>query len=197
MPDGARPHHGRIGPNAVLQLLAVLDAVEPGLSARLLVAAGLSGPPPDTGLMDEAAAAALHRLIRATRPDAAALLSRAGWATGDYILAHRIPQPVAAMLRALPTGLAAPILARAIARHAWTFAGSGHFAIIGRHPLIFEMSENPLIRGEMANLPLCHWHAAVFTRLFSALVSRRARMDETACAAMGAPACRFEYSLCP
>lgn len=194
MPDH---HAGRIGPNAVLQLLSVLDGVEPGLGAEMLARAGLSGPPPDTGLMDEVAAAALHRALRAKRPDAAALLARAGQGTGDYILAHRIPHAATMLLRALPERLAAPILARAIARHAWTFAGSGQFAITAWHPLTFDLRGNPLIRGEVADAPLCQWHAAVFTRLFASRISRRARVIETACTAMGAPSCRFELCLRP
>src|SRR6056297_836771 len=158
MPDGIGPGHapGRIGPNAVLQLLPVLDAAEPGLAVRMLAAAGLDGPPSDAGLMDEGPAAALHRTVRRARPDADALLARAGRGTADYILAHRIPGPAQAMLRALPGPVAAPLLARAIARHAWTFAGSGRFRIAGRAPPVFELAGNPLIAGEAAEAPLCH-----------------------------------------
>ncbi|MEM1431648.1 MAG: V4R domain-containing protein, partial [Pseudomonadota bacterium] len=43
--------------------------------------------------------------------------------------------------------------------------------------------------------PLCHWHAAVFERLFRVLVSPESSVTEVACCAMGAPACRFEIRL--
>lgn len=195
MPDHAAP--GRIGPNAVLQLLPVLDAAEPGLAARLLAEAGLDHAPADTGLMPEAPAAAFHRALRAARPEAAALLARAGQGTADYILAHRIPRAAQAVLRLLPGPVAAGLLARAVARHSWTFAGSGRFAIVSRRPLTFDLSDNPLIRGEVVGAPLCHWHAAVFTGLFRALAAPRARVEETACAAAGAPACRFVLRLRP
>jgi bacteriochlorophyll 4-vinyl reductase len=35
--------------------------------------------------------------------------------------------------------------------------------------VVFEIADNPVVRGEHSETPLCHWHAAVFERLFSAL----------------------------
>lgn len=185
---------GLIGPNAVLQYLPVLErAGGPALRAAMLAAAGLSAPPPATGLMPEGPAAALHRAVRAARPaEADGLAAEAGRAVADYILAHRIPRPAQRVLRALPPLLAAPLLERAIARHAWTFAGSGRFRRVGRG--VFEIADNPVVRGERADRPLCAWHAAVFARLFQALVDPRLGATETACCAMGAPACRFEIA---
>lgn len=196
MPDHAGAP-GLIGPNAVLQLLPVLDGITPGLAADLLRRAGLRGPPCDHGLMAEGPAAALHREVRASRPDAVEILSRAGQGTAAYILANRIPAAAKTALRCLPAALAARLLSRAIARHAWTFAGSGRFCVTGHHPLTFDLADNPLIRGEHGPDPLCHWHAAVFTGLFRALVSPDARFAETACAAQGARACRFVLRLRP
>lgn len=156
----------------------------------------MDGPPSDAGLMDEGPAARMHAALRARLPDAApALLARAGRGTADYILAHRIPRPAQALLRALPPVLAAPLLTRAIAQHAWTFAGSGRFRVAGR--LTFEIADNPLIRGETAPAPICSWHAAVFERLFRVLVYDRLRAKETACCACGDPACRFELARGP
>ncbi len=196
--DGAAPAAtgGRIGPNAVLQLVAVLErAGGAALRDRLLEAAGIGALPDGSGLIDEARAARLHQALRRLMPGRApALLAEAGRATADYILAHRIPGPARMALRALPAPLAAPVLARAIARHAWTFAGSGRFEVAARRPLVFALHDNPLVRGETAGHCLCHWHAAVFARLFQVLVSRRAEARETCCCAQGAPACRFEVS---
>lgn len=146
--------------------------------------------------MDEGPAARLHAAVRHDLPaEAPAILAQAGRRTADYILAHRIPRPAQAVLRALPPALAAPVLTRAIAKHAWTFAGSGLFRVAGR--LTFEIADNPLIRGERAPAPLCVWHAAVFERLFRTLVDDRLRAHETACCACGDPACRFELTRGP
>jgi anaerobic magnesium-protoporphyrin IX monomethyl ester cyclase len=131
---------------------------------------------------------------RPRRPPAraATLSAQAGTGTADYILAHRIPAPVQTVLRALPPGPSAWILSRAIAKHAWTFAGSGRFRVVT--PWCFEIADNPVIRGEAAPAPLCHWHAAVFERLYRVLVSDAVRCRETACAACGDPVCRFDLS---
>jgi divinyl protochlorophyllide a 8-vinyl-reductase len=125
---------GRIGPNAVLQLIPVLQrAAGPILTARLMAEAGLQGPPSDHGLMAEAPAHALHRAVRAALPDKApSILSEAGTRTADYILAHRIPKPAQAVLRWMPDVLATPALSKAIAKNAWAFAGSGRFTLQGR-----------------------------------------------------------------
>jgi len=181
----------RIGPNAVLQMIPVLDRVlGPSARARLCRAAGLDGMPSEAGLMPEAPAMRLHQSLRALEPDVSARIgAEAGRGTAEYILAHRIPPAAQSLLRHLPPALAAPVLSRAIARHAWTFAGSGRFRRVSGWQ--FELDDNPLIRGEAAAGPLCHWHAAVFERLYRALVAPDVRCRETACAATGAPCCRF------
>ncbi|MGP1357225.1 bacteriochlorophyll 4-vinyl reductase [Roseicyclus sp.] len=189
------PGAGRIGPNAILQLVPVLqDEAGAAVTARLLARAGVIAlPDPAQGLIDEAPAARLHQALRAELPEAAPRLARAaGERTGDYILAHRIPPRAQALLRLLPARLAAPILARAVAKHAWTFCGSGGFRLVSTWPVVFEIADNPVVRGERSDTPLCHWHAAVFERLFSALCGPDWRCTEVACCAQGAPACRFE-----
>lgn len=189
--DAAAP--GRLGPNSVLQLVPVLDAAF-GVPQRqrLLALAGLPMLPDDTGLMDEAPAAHLHQLLRSAHPrQAPALLAEAGLLTGDYIIRHRIPPAAVVLLGWLPRALAAPLLTRAIASHAWTFSGSGSFQVHPGRPLVFSLADNPIVRGETADTPLCHWHAAVFERLFRRLVDDRYRCHETACAAVGGNVCRF------
>ena len=151
----------------------------------------LSEVPRDDGLMPEAPAARVHQALRLIEPEMApALAWAAGERTARYILAHRIPKPAQRMLRLLPGPLAAPLLSKAIAKHAWTFAGSGRFSVVD--PLTFEIEDNPIVRGEHSHYPLCHWHVAVFETLFATLVDPNLRCEETACCAMGAPACRFE-----
>lgn len=188
------PEDGVIGPNAVLQLVPVLDrAGGRELRWRVLAGAGIFELPDGQTMIPEGSAARLHQEMRRVLPDLApALAHAAGYATADYILAHRIPRLAQAVLRVLPAPLAARALARAITAHAWTFAGSGAFSQIS--PYCFEIRDNPIVRGEHSDTGLCIWHAAVFERLYRVLVAPDFRCTETACCAAGAPACRFELS---
>jgi divinyl protochlorophyllide a 8-vinyl-reductase len=184
----------RIGPNSVLQLVPVLDE-HIGVAARerLLANCGLAQLPSDEGLMEEGPAAELHQAVRREHPTLAPDLTRqAGDRTGQYIIDNRIPVAALKVLRALPPWLAAPLLASVIEKHAWTFAGSGKFRVRSRHPLIFELKDNPVVRGERADAPICHWHVAVFERLFRHIVDDRLRCVETHCCASGSDSCRFE-----
>ena len=182
---------GRIGPNAILQLVTVLDRDE-GRSVRdrVMDVAGVGVPPPDSGMIPQEQAAAVHLALRLVLPDRAEVLLReAGLATADYILANRIPAPARAVIRAVPSVLGARLLAGAIARHSWTFAGSGAFSIAGWHPLTFDLVGNPLADPGGGD---CLWHVAVFERLFARLVWPNVEVREVTCAAQGAPVCRFE-----
>ena len=194
MSEDAQASGALIGPNAILQMLPVLDrALGAEARARLLSEAGIFDLPDGTRMIPEAEAARLHQHLRQQQPlRAPTLATKAGLATGDYILAHRIPAPAQTLLRCLPAPLAARILSRAIAKHAWTFAGSGGFAVID--PWCFEIADNPIVRGEVSAGCLCHWHAAVFTRLYRRLVARQSLCVETDCCAQGASACRFEIT---
>ena len=190
------PAEGRIGPNALLQLVPVLEAaIGARLTAQLFAQAGVDRVPHDA-MIAEGPVALVHQSIRARLPDRApALLRQAGLGTGDYILAHRIPKVAQRLLRLLPRRLAARLLARAIARNAWTFAGSGQFRIVSVRPMVFEIGDNPVVRGEVALHPICDWHVAVFERLFAELTDPQVTVTETACCACGAPACRFALLL--
>jgi divinyl protochlorophyllide a 8-vinyl-reductase len=195
--DGSRGDFGgRIGPNALLQLMDVLDRhLGRDLRDMLFAGAGVLPPPPDAGMWPEREVASVHRAVRRVLPGQASdLLAQAGQAVGDYVLAHRIPWPARLLIRALPAPLGARLLTAAITRHAWTFAGSGQFRVLSHDPLTFEIVANPLIAGEEAAGPLCHWHRAVFQRLYHRLIWPRAHVVEVACAAAGAPACRFVIS---
>jgi divinyl protochlorophyllide a 8-vinyl-reductase len=184
----------RIGPNAITQLVAVLDRIEGRrLRDAVMALAAVSVPDPAKGMIPEGEAAAVHLALRRIAPDRAeALLRLAGLATGRYILRHRIPRLAQGLIRALPAGLGARVLTAAITRHAWTFAGSGRFRVTSRDPLTFEVAANPLVAHERAAHPICHWHSAVFEQLFSALVWPDCTVREVACCAMGHPACRFQ-----
>ncbi len=187
----------RIGPNAVLQHLAVLDAaLGEGLRGALMHRAGVPVPPPECGMLPEDQVTPLHRAVWLFLPDRAAGIQRqAGLAVGEYILAHRIPGLAQRLIRVLPAPLGARFLAAAIAKHAWTFAGSGRFSVASHRPLTFSIVHNPLAVGPAR--PSCHWHAAVFERLFQRLVWPRAQVVEVACCAAGQGACVFEIRPVP
>ena len=163
----------RIGPNAILQLLPVLDRSF-GRAGRDRLLSGIDLPPPDAGMWPEAACRAAHLAVwQGCGNQAGAILGRAGQGTADYILAHRIPGPAKVLIRSLPAPLGARLLTAAIARHAWTFAGSGRFQVITHTPLTVEIADNPLA---FPGRP-CAWHAAVFTRLYRSLVWPEARVE--------------------
>lgn len=182
----------RIGPNAVLQHLPVLDAIiGERLRHALLYRAGVEEPPAESGMLAEEDVARLHHAVRLYLPSHAHEIQRkAGVATGDYILANRIPAVAQQVIRALPAAFGARLLTLAIAKHAWTFAGSGRFRVLGYTPLRLEIAGNPLAIGP-ASGPICAWHAAVFERLYAHLVWPDVRVTEESCVASGAPACVF------
>lgn len=181
-----------VGPNAVLQMADVLrERTCAATTGAVFAAAGLARylEWPPQGMIDEAEAAALHHALLSALPRVGpALCAEAGTRTADYLLANRIPAFAQRLLRLLPPALAARLLVRAIARHAWTFAGSGAFSarFPGGPRLVLEIAHNPLA------LPGCPWHCAVFTRLFTRLVSPRVRVMHHDCCANGGKTCRFD-----
>ncbi|MEM7641657.1 MAG: bacteriochlorophyll 4-vinyl reductase [Pseudomonadota bacterium] len=186
---------GLIGPNAVLQVVPVLDRFcGPERRTQILAAAGIFEIPDGKSMIPETIAARLHRQLRLEEPEMAPILAtQAGFETANYILENRIPSLAQAMLKSLPRGPASRILARAIEKNAWTFAGSGAFN--AETPWSFVIRENPIVRNEVSDLPLCAWHAAVFERLYRVLVSPHCRCEETCCAAQGAgKTCQFKIS---
>lgn len=181
-------------------MLQLLPVVAERLGAArvdpLLTLAGLAGPPDGTAMIPQGEAVRLHRALRAAEPVAwPALLAEAGARTADYILANRIPAPARGLLRLLPAGPAARLLSRAIARHAWTFAGTGRFRAVDSWT--FEIAGNPFVGGETSAHPVCVWHAAVFEGLYSSLVSGRCRCREVRCGAQDGAGgvCRFAVRL--
>jgi len=193
----AGPGVARIGPNAIIQVAGALEHRLGSRAARdFLSSVGLGAyvDAPPRQMVDEREVIALHSAVRMRLPPQAArgVAHAAGLATGDYLLAHRIPRTAQFVLRALPAPLASRLLLAAIRRHAWTFAGSARFTACAGHPVLIRLEHCPICRGAQSAAPLCEYYAATFTRLFSRLVHPRAEARETACMAAGAPACRFE-----
>ncbi len=186
---------GLIGPNAILQMMPVLERMAgPEGALRMLRQAGVEALPDGQSMIPEGQAARLHQWLRGTMGDQAAVMAaEAGQNTARYIMKHRIPGPVQTVLKVLPAPLAARALSGAITKHAWTFAGSGAFTAHG--PWRFEIADNPIVRGEESDTCLCHWHAAVFETLYRKLVHGDCTCRELACGAQpGVGACDFEIT---
>jgi divinyl protochlorophyllide a 8-vinyl-reductase len=161
----------RIGPNAVIQLRDVLaETLGDVRGAQIFDAAGQSPwwRTPPTIMVPEAAVRAVHKAVvdHLGAAEAQALLAEAGARTGAYLLANRIPGLVRWLFPRLPALISARLLIRAVARHAWTFCGSGEFRYGFRRGLDLTVRHNPL-----AVLGGDPWHRAVFETLFRRLVS--------------------------
>ena len=190
---------GLIGPNAVTRLAQALAARKGEEILRAVFEkAGLETylAAPPVRMVDELDVAALHAaMINLVGPLAAADVSaEAGRLTGDYLLANRIPRLAQILLRLMPNPLAARILVRAVARHAWTFAGSGHFSYSFAPGLTLRLEGSPISRYLHTDEPACSYFAATFERIFSAMLGPQVRVTEIACTAAGAEACVFRVS---
>ncbi len=186
----------RIGPNAVIQAAKAVEAFAgPSMLADIFDDAGLPhylARMPGT-MVPEQDVISLHASLRAGlgHRRAESVAWTAGYHTADYILAHRIPKPAQNLLSLLPPRAAAPLLVKAITKHAWTFVGSGKFTAEGNRPLVLSITNCPLCRNAVTQAPACGFYAATFERLFAELVAGDAKVTETECQAMGASACRF------
>lgn len=187
---------GRIGPNAITRVAEALSAMEGASAARRVFGrAGLQPHLTDapTDMVDETHVTRLHKAL--IDDLGAARAREIGWLAGqhtaDYLLANRIPRLAQRVLRILPAPIASRLLAKAIARNAWTFAGTGTFSARHGRPTIFSIADCPICRGQKATAPCCDFYAATFERLYVRLVHPHARVVETDCQAMGATACLF------
>jgi divinyl protochlorophyllide a 8-vinyl-reductase len=197
MPAATLAGGGRIGPNAITRMAeAMRNSIGDQHARSIFAAAGLQDrlDHPPQAMVPEREVTLLHRATRDALGAAHAtqLARRAGMLTGQYLLAHRIPKPMQWLLRALPAPIAARLLVRAIARHAWTFAGSGRFSARPGHPLVLEVAGGPIALAGPAEQPVCDFYTATFGTLFRALVNAEAQVVETQCTAMGATSCLFE-----
>ena len=197
--SGAEPTAGVIGPNAVTRVAEALRELGPETAVRAIfrragVERHLDYPP--TRMVDERDVAALHcamvDLLGAA--EAARISSLAGRLTGDYLLANRIPRFAQAILRAAPHAIAARVLMRAIARHAWTFAGGGAFSFAFSPQLTLTLRGSPVCRYLRTEEPACQYFAATFERVLGAMLGPRVRVVETECEASGSDACRFSVT---
>ncbi len=160
-----------IGPNAVLKAVEVMEErLGHAETAAILADAQLARLPSGEHMIPEIEALRLHRWLALHDPMGAFVIAEeAGARTADYIIAHRIPAPAVWLLRHLPSGLAAPMLMAAIRKHAWTFVGAGRFAPADAWH--FTIDRAAADDGLPVPESLFLWYAAVFTRLYRALVA--------------------------
>ena len=179
---GRRRSGALIGPNAVLQTVAVMEERLGTAETRAILAdARIDTLPCGAHMIPERHALRLYRWLGLHDPMGAFVIAEeAGARTADYIMAHRIPRPVCWLLRHIPASLAAPLLMAAIRKHAWTFIGAGRFTAESAWRFAIDRSD----AGDSVPPPdsLFHWYAAVFTRLYRELVAA----DAT---------CRIQFSL--
>jgi len=181
----------RIGPNAVIQTLRALDEV-PGRAEMVARRAGLE-PKATEGMIPEAWFVRLLTAVRQTLPadEAEAVLADSGRRTAEYVATHRIPRLFRVLLRRLPPRLGVPLMLRAFARHAWTFAGAGRFEAEGD---TIVLRDAPTCRGQEADHALGAYYAAAFEGLLS-VAAPDVRVHETHCQAQGADGCHFHITL--
>ncbi|TAD71556.1 MAG: bacteriochlorophyll 4-vinyl reductase [Sphingomonadales bacterium] len=160
-----------IGPNAVLQAVAVMEERLGTADTRaVLVDAQIHALPSGEHMIPEVQALRLHRWLALHEPLGCLIIAEeAGSRTADYIIANRIPRPAVWLLRHLPAMLAAPLLMAAIRKHAWTFIGAGVFLPQGAWRFTIDRSGTD--DTMMPPDSLFVWYAAVFTRLYRQLVA--------------------------
>lgn len=188
----ATPADHRVGPNAVIQTRAALQALcGSAVCDSIFDAAGLGRL--DARRLEQLVEARLvndlnEAVVRQLPPALAReVMAHAGALTADYVMAHRIPSAVRRLLPRLPRPLARRLLLAAIGKHAWTFAG--HARVETRADRVI-IHDNPICLGR-SSLGACVWHVGVFSRLLQALVDPRIRVREERCAGRGDGACHF------
>jgi divinyl protochlorophyllide a 8-vinyl-reductase len=188
-------HADRIGPNAIIQTAAVLRERfgTARATAMLAHATGRSLDDMPTHMVDEREVRALVRTCLDTlgHRQTQAVLREAGQRTADYLLANRIPRPVQWLLRVLPARIGFGLLTRAMAQHAWTFAGSGSFHVAPCNPPELRIENCPLCRGLHLESPVCDFYAGTFERLLAVLVRRDTCVAQVESAASGGASCRY------
>lgn len=193
---GAAEASGVIGPNAITRMAQALDRHDGATVCRqIFAAAGLERhlDHPPAGMVNEMDVAWLHHIVveKCGAREAEAISRDAGYLTADYLLAHRIPRAAQCILRRLPRAWSARVLTGAIARHAWTFAGSGRFTCEFGKGLQMKIEGSPVCRLLRTASPACAYYSATFEHVFAAILGPLVRVTETACEARGDALCTF------
>jgi len=191
-------HQGKIGPNSIIQTIAALHEVYDPIQSRAIL---VCGGAPDLAerlpseMVDERDFYALAQMLvdQLGAEQAARILRRAGELTAGYLLRHRIPQPAQWVLRVLPMRQRFRLLLPAIARNAWTFAGSGSFSFdAGPTPWV-RIATPALLGPPTTTGAICHFYKGTFGHLARSLISRRITVWEMECQSHGAAACVYRF----
>jgi len=185
---------GFLGPQAVIQIIREVERQVGLRAANLLLSdAWFAQIPAWDEPVPEGKVAALHQSLRRRYPGTAERICRnAGRATTDYLLDHRISTRAQDLISAVPKQVAMWLVTRSAMLTARHFGGSGEFVM--QSSTVFDLRRNPVLLGEMATSPVCHYHAAAFERMYQRLVDPDVHCSEITCAATGHDACRFELS---
>ena len=186
-----------MAPSVVLQVVtAVEDLLGPDARDEALREAQLHRLPELDEPVREGKAHLLHQAVRRLWPDDSDAIGRhAGELAGQFVIDVRLPERGRQLLSRMPRSAAAWLLARRTEQQSWTFAGSGRFVV--ESSARFAIRDNPLIRGERANRPICFYHAGFFERQYRTLVDPDVRCTEVACAARGDEMCLFQLAVVP
>ncbi len=190
--------HGLVAPHPVRDVVDATQSIcGDDARARLTGEAGLTRMPAFDHPVSEVVAARLHQGVRRLFPaQAQAVLWMAGQTSADRLMTHQLSARAQTLLSSAAWPIAAWFVGKWARQNDWAFAGSGRFVVLSA--MEFEISDNPLIRGEaQSTAPVCHYHAALFERLFQRLVDPRLICREMICAAAGGSACRFDFYLAP
>jgi divinyl protochlorophyllide a 8-vinyl-reductase len=184
-----------MAPFVVLEMANAVEKVKGADNREMaLKDAQLFRLPRETEPVREDKAARLHQTVRRLWPeDAVEIAGIAGRAVAQRIMETQITARAQEMLSKMPRATGAWLLAKTARQNAWIFSGSGGFVVESEKR--FVLRENPLVAGEKANAPVCHFHACLLEELFSALIHPRLVCHEVACLARGDEACIFEFTM--
>jgi divinyl protochlorophyllide a 8-vinyl-reductase len=188
---------GMMGAQTVLPMVAAIERrLGAAVVAQLLDEARFTRLPEHGEHVRERQVAVLHQALRRQYPDQAESIQReAARDAVEWIMHNRIPARARLLMSGMPWGMAVWMLGRHAAQNSWAFGGSGRFELLSTSE--FQLTDNPLIRGEHSTHPICVWHEELFQQTFRRMAHSRLRCTETSCMAAGADACRFHLVMEP
>ncbi|QFS81312.1 V4R domain protein [Roseivivax sp. THAF40] len=186
---------GLMGANMVVPLHAVIEKEIGGVDRDLVFhASGITDLPGEAEFVPEGKVAHLHQLVWEKWPEQAPrMMDMAGRVAAEVFVAHYIPPKARLMLQNMPWSISAWLVGKSARHNAWTFAGSGMFAIQSTSRLA--LFHNPLALNINADGPCCQYYAAMFEHMFQRLSHRDFTCKEVCCSATGSDHCAFDISL--
>lgn len=188
---------GMMGAQTVLPMVAAIErSLGPAVVAQLLDEARFARLAEHGEHVRERQVAILHQALRRQYPEQAESIQReAARDAVEWIMQNRIPARARLLLSGMPWAMAVWMLGRHAAQNAWAFGGSGRFELLSTSE--FQLTDNPLIRGEHSTHAICAWHEELFQQTFRRMAHSRLRCTEASCMAAGADACRFRLVMEP